>query len=338
MLTGSCNLTVSSADTGKRLDSYLAETVEGWSRARLARLIDDGNVLVNDREAKASYKVRTGDRIDVELTELPATEFQPEDIPLDIVYEDECLAVINKPAGMVVHPGTGVSGGTLANAIAWHFKSEPPAVAGGLMQPKENSAQARAQLQPPATAGGSDRIGIVHRLDKDTSGLIVVAKDEQTAEALSKQFHDRDVEKSYVALVHGVIEGDSGKIDTPIARDRHNRVKMAVSKNGRSALTRWKVKQRFDKFTLLDVEIKTGRTHQIRVHLASVNHPVVGDDTYNAGRDKTVADTNIKKAIAELGRFFLHSARLAFTHPETGERLSFTAELPEELSEFLNLL
>jgi 23S rRNA pseudouridine1911/1915/1917 synthase len=319
MLLSTLNLTVDSNDAGKRLDSWLAEKIEGWSRSRISRLIEDGDVLVNDREAKPSYKMRSGDRIDVELAELPATEFQPENIPLDIVHEDDYLAVINKPAGMVVHPGAGVSGGTLANAIAYRFRV--PALVG-----------------PPPEGGTQNRIGIVHRLDKDTSGLIVVAKDEQTAEALSKQFHDREVEKSYVALVHGVMEQNSGKIEAPVARDRHSRTKMAVSKNGRNALTLWRVANRFDKFTLLDVEIKTGRTHQIRVHLASINHPVVGDETYNAGRDKTVADPAIKKAIADLGRFFLHAERLAFAHPKTGEQMQFVRELPTELREFLTLL
>ena len=312
-------LNVPPEDAAVRLDTFLASKIDGWSRSRLSRLIEDGDVLVNDHDAKASYKVRQGDRIDVELTELPATEFQPENIPLDIVYEDDYLAVINKPAGMVVHPGAGVSGGTLANAIAYRFRV--PALAG-----------------PPPEGGTQNRIGIVHRLDKDTSGLIAVAKDEQTAEALSKQFHDREVEKSYAALVHGVIERESGKIDAPIARDRHNCIKMAVSKTGRSALTLWRVAQRFDRFTLLDVEIKTGRTHQIRVHLASINHPVVGDETYNAGRDKTVADPQVKSAIADLGRFFLHAERLAFIHPHTREQMEFIQPMPKELEQFLNLL
>lgn len=302
------------SDVGTRLDTFLAGKIEGWSRSRLARLVEDDDVLVNGRVAKLSYKVRSGDEIEVELTELPATEFVPEDIPLDIVYEDDHLAVINKPAGMVVHPGAGVSSGTLANAVAHHFSL-------------------LTRHSPLAT-----RLGIVHRLDKDTSGLIVVAKDEQTAEELSRQFHDREVGKSYVALVHGVAENNTGKIDRPIARDRRNRLKMTVSETGRSALTLWKVRQRFDKFTLLDIEIKTGRTHQIRVHLASINHPVVGDTTYNTGRDTHVADANVKKAIAALGRFFLHAERLAFTHPKTGERMQFAQPLPAELSDFLLLL
>ncbi|MFL6373203.1 MAG: RluA family pseudouridine synthase [Pyrinomonadaceae bacterium] len=302
---------VTAEDAGERLDAFLASHVDGWSRSRLKRLIDDADVLVNGEKAKASYKLREGDEIEVDLVELPPTEFTPEDIPLNIVYEDEFLALINKPAGMIVHPGAGITGGTLANALAHHFS----------LVPHPSSLVARP--------------GIVHRLDKDTSGLIVVAKDEQTAEELSRQFHDREVEKSYIALVHGVLDEDSGTIDSPLARDKHNRTRMRVAAHGRAALSLWEVKQRFDKFTLLEVEIKTGRTHQIRVHLASINHPVVGDETYNAGRDKTVADLSIRKAIADLGRFFLHAERLAFTHPKTGDRLEFSQQLAEELEQFL---
>ncbi len=305
---------ISATDAGKRLDAYLAEKVDGWSRSRLKRLIDDGDVLVNEREVKASYKVRENDEIEVELTELPATLFEPENIPLDIIYEDEYLAVVNKPAGLVVHPGAGVSGGTLANAIAWHFKFQI------------------------SNFKSEDRIGIVHRLDKNTSGLMVVAKNEQIAEELARQFHDREVEKSYIALVHGQIEQSNGTIDAPIARDKHNRLKMRVSQTGRNALSLWKVKQRFEKFTLLDVEIKTGRTHQIRVHLASINHPVVGDATYNEGRDNTVAETRVRNAIRSLERFFLHAKRLSFTHPVTKERQMFTVKLAPELSDFLERL
>jgi 23S rRNA pseudouridine1911/1915/1917 synthase len=336
----SSSLTLHSSidDASKRLDAFLAEKIDGWSRSRLQRLIDDGDVLVNGREAKSSYKLRAGDVVEVELTELPATYFEPEDIPLDIVFEDEHLAVINKPAGMVVHPGAGVTSGTLANAIAYHFSPQ-----------RRRDAEESIQQSSPPYDGGVDaasadgvalsyRIGIVHRLDKDTSGLIVVAKDEQTAEELSRQFHDRKVEKHYVALVHGSPDNNSGKIDAPIARNKHNRLRMKVAPSGRSALSLWKVRKRYDKFTLLDVEIKTGRTHQIRVHLASVNHPVVGDEIYNEGRDNTVADINVRNAIRSMGRFFLHAERLAFTHPKIKERLEFTQPLPNELTEFLLIL
>src|SRR5215204_2046755 len=200
-------LTVAEADQGKRLDAFLAERIEGWSRSRLQRQIENGDVLVNEKESKPSYKLRTGDEIDIDLTEEPAARFEPENIPLDIVYEDEYLAIINKPAGIVVHPGAGIQSGTLANAIAWHSQSEPPALAGG------QDDEPKSTNWPPAHAGGSDRVGVVHGLDKDTSGLIVVAKDEQTHEALGEQFRLRKVFKSYVALVHGSPRDNSGTID-----------------------------------------------------------------------------------------------------------------------------
>jgi 23S rRNA pseudouridine1911/1915/1917 synthase len=301
----------SSLEAGKRLDAFLAEQIDGWSRSRLQRLIENGDVLVNEKEVKASYKVRESDEIDVDLTEEPAATFKPENIPLDIVYEDEYLAVINKPAGMIVHPGAGAQNGTLANAIAWHFEIGSP------------------------QSAIRNRIGIVHRLDKDTSGLIVVAKDEQTHEGLAEQFRTRKVFKSYVALVHGNPRENTGTIDRPIARDRWHRTKMTVAANGRHALSIWKVRQRFEKFALMDVEIKTGRTHQIRVHLASINHPVVGDGTYNEGRDNTIADHEIKRAVETLNRFFLHAEKLSFTHPVSQERLEFSQPIPAELEELL---
>ncbi|MBL8122629.1 MAG: RluA family pseudouridine synthase [Blastocatellia bacterium] len=317
-------LSAETIDKGKRLDAFLAGRIEGWSRSRLQKLIENGDVLVNGKEAKASYKLREGDEIDVDLTEEPVARFEPEDIPLDIVFEDEFLAVINKPAGMVVHPGAGVRSGTLANAIAHHFKFNIP-----------DSKLSESGTWDP---GSGIRVGIVHRLDKDTSGLILVAKDEQTHETLAEQFRDRTVQKKYVALVHGNIAENSGKIERPIARDRWHRTKMTVAANGRHALSLWKVRERFEKFTLLEVDIKTGRTHQIRVHLASINHPVVGDATYNEGRDNTIANAEVRKAIEKLNRFFLHSQRLTFTHPNTGERLTFTSELPTELAQLLKLL
>ena len=308
------NFQAGAEDAGKRLDAFLSEKIENWSRSRLQKLIDEGDVSVNENPAKSSYKLRAGDEIEVELIELPAENFEPQNIPLDVIYEDESLAVINKTAGMVVHPGAGVSDGTLANAIAYHFN----------FQTSDSKFQ--------------NRVGIVHRLDKDTSGLIVVAKNEETHEKLSEQFRNREVFKSYVALVHGEISEKSGAIDQPIAREKHNRTKMSVRKHGRHAVSLWKVRKRFEKFTLLNVEIKTGRTHQIRVHLAFINHPVVGDETYNSGRDKTVKDLTIRQAISSLNRFFLHAERLSFTHPLTEEKLEFYAPLPEELKNLLALI
>ena len=321
-------------ESGRRLDTFLAEKIEGWSRSRLQRLIEDGDVMVNERPSKPSYKLRENDEVEVELIEAPAMRFEPEDIQLDIVFEDEFLAVINKPAGMVVHPGAGVPSGTLANAIAWHFRSEPQASADSRLT-TGNYADHISSAEPPAHASGSDRVGIVHRLDKDTSGLIVVAKSEEIHEALGEQFRNREVHKSYVALVHGIPRENKGTIDRAIARDRWHRTKMTVAANGRSALSLWKVRERFEKFTLLDVEIKTGRTHQIRVHLASINHPVVGDATYNEGRDNTIADAAVKRAVKNLDRVFLHAEKLAFTHPKTAERMSFHADVPTELAALL---
>lgn len=308
------NFQIESENAGKRLDAFLSEKIENWSRSRLQKLIDDGEVSVNENPAKPSYRLRAGDEIEVELAELAAETFEPENIPLEIVYEDESLAVINKPAGMVVHPGAGVPNGTLANAIAYHFN----------FQVSDSKFE--------------NRVGIVHRLDKDTSGLIVVAKTEEIHEKLSEQFRNREVYKSYVALVHGEIAEKSGTIDQPIAREKHNRTKMSVRKHGRNAVSLWKVRKRFEKFTLLNVEIKTGRTHQIRVHLSFINHPVVGDETYNSGRDKTVKDPKTRQTIAELKRFFLHAERLAFTHPLTEEKMDFYVPLPEELKNLLALI
>lgn len=305
-----------SEDAGKRLDAYLAENIDGWSRSRLQRLIENEDVLVNETAVKPSYKVRDKDEIEVDLVEVPVARFEPEDIPLDIVFEDEFLAVINKPAGMVVHPGAGVQSGTLANAIAFHFGSK---------------------VQTPPSKD-QDRVGIVHRLDKDTSGLIVVAKTDEVHEALSEQFRERQVYKSYVALVHGSPDTNTGKIEASIGRNKHNRLRMKVATHGRSALSLWKVRKRYAKFTLLDVEIKTGRTHQIRVHMGYINHPVVGDEIYNEGRDNTVADTNARNAIKSMGRFFLHAEKLSFTHPVTKEKRDFSVPLPPTLLNFLEML
>jgi 23S rRNA pseudouridine1911/1915/1917 synthase len=304
---------VSEADAGTRLDAFLASRVENVSRTLLKRAIEDGDVLVGGRASKPSHKLRAGERVEVEeIPAPPAAELTPEDIPLDIVYEDAEVVVVNKPAGMVVHPAAGVHSGTLANALAYHFK----------------------QL----SEGGSLRPGVVHRLDRDTSGLVVVAKTAHAHENLAEQFRARTVFKSYAALVHGIVKEDKGKIEQPIARDPRNRTRMAVVRGGRAALSLWKVRKRFERFTLLDVEIKTGRTHQIRVHLAWIKHPVVGDEVYGMGRDKTVVDPKTRQAIAALGRQFLHAERLGFHHPRTGEWMSFNAPLPRELAELIEKL
>ena len=316
-----------SDDAGTRLDAFLADRIEGWSRSRIQRLITDGDVLVNDKTVKSSYKVQANDEIEVELAEIIVAKFEPEDIPLDIVYEDEYLAVINKPSGMVVHPGAGVPNGTLANAVAFHFGINNVEIEFAADVDDHEKIQ---KLK--------SRIGIVHRLDKDTSGLIVVAKNEEIHEALSAQFRDREVYKSYIALVHGIPRETSGKIEAHIARNKHNRLRMKVATSGRYALSLWKVRQRFEKFTLLDVEIKTGRTHQIRVHLAYKNFPIVGDEIYNEGRDKTVSNLDVRRGLEKLGRFFLHAEKLSFKHPKTGEKMEFVQPLPPDLTDFLSTL
>jgi 23S rRNA pseudouridine1911/1915/1917 synthase len=302
---------VAAGNEGERLDAFLAEQIKGWSRARLQRLIEDADVLVNGHAVKSSYKLHLNDEIEVELTPSPSATFAPENIPLDIVYEDDELIVVNKPAGIVVHPAAGVMSGTLANALAFHF-------------------------QQLSTSGGAARPGIVHRLDKGTSGLMVVAKTESAHENIADQFRDREIFKSYVALVHGQVEKRTGQIDQPIARDRGNRTRMAVVRGGRPALSIYRVRKRFERFTLLNVELKTGRTHQIRVHLAWLKHPVVGDEAYGTGRDKTIPDHKVRTEVAKLGRQFLHAEQLGFRHPKTGEAMKFTAELPAELLAILH--
>ncbi len=306
-------LAVLGTDAGQRLDTFLAAHIEGWSRARLQRLIEDADVLVNGLVAKSSYKLHANDQIEVELTPSPSTAFAPENIPLDIVFEDDDLIVVNKPAGMVVHPAAGADAGTLANALAYHF----------------------AQLSNTA---GAARPGIVHRLDKGTSGLLVAAKTESAHENLADQFRAREVFKSYVALVHGHVEKKTDQIDQPIARDPRNRIRMAVVRGGRPALSIYRVRKRFDRFTLLEIELKTGRTHQIRVHLAWLKNPVVGDDVYGGGRDKTVNDAQVRAQISRLGRQFLHAEQLGFRHPRTGKKVRFSAQPPDDLRHLLEIL
>ncbi|HEY8185823.1 MAG TPA: RluA family pseudouridine synthase [Pyrinomonadaceae bacterium] len=303
---------VSESESGTRLDAYLAAQIDDWSRVRLQRLIDAGEVLVNGNLVKPSYRVSAKDKVEVELTPAPTSNFSPENIPLEIVFEDDSVIVINKPAGLVVHPAAGVHSGTLANALAYHFQ----------------------QL----SNAGSIRPGIVHRLDKDTSGLLVVAKTESAHENLSDQFRAREVFKNYVALVHGVVKEASGRIEQPIARDPRNRTRMAVVPGGREALSLYRIRRSYNAFTLLDVELKTGRTHQIRVHLSWLKHPVIGDELYGGGRDNNVQDVQLRAQIRKLKRQFLHAEQLGFRHPHTGEQLSFVAPLPEELGQLLENL
>jgi len=308
----SLSFTVSESDAGTRLDAYLAKHINNWSRARLQRLIEAGDVLVNSKPGKTSYKVSTDDEIEVELTPPPESNFTPENIPLEIVFEDDHVIVINKPPGLVVHPAAGVHSGTLANGLAFHFQ----------------------QL----SNAGSMRPGIVHRLDKDTSGLLVVAKTESDHENLADQFRAREVFKSYIALVYGVVKQPTGSIEQPIARDPRNRTRMAIVAGGRGALSLFRIRRSYGAFTLLDVELKTGRTHQIRVHLAWLKHPVVGDEVYGSGRENNVQDVQLRARIRKMNRHFLHAEQLSFCHPQTGEQMRFIAPLPAELTQFLAAL
>jgi 23S rRNA pseudouridine1911/1915/1917 synthase len=311
--TNTLSFAVSETDAGARLDAFLTGHIQGWSRARLQRLIEEQDILVNGKPAKPSYKLRTADEIEVELAPAPGSNFTPENIPLEIIFEDDDLIVINKTAGLVVHPAAGVHSGTLANALTYHF-------------------------QQLSTRAGRVRPGIVHRLDKDTSGLLVVAKTESAHENLADQFRAREVFKSYVALVYGMVKQESGRIEQPIARDPRNRTRMAVVPGGRGALSLFKVRRSYDLFTLLDVELKTGRTHQIRVHLSWIKHPVVGDELYGGGRENNLQDVKIRAQIRKLNRQFLHAEQLGFRHPKTSEPMQFTAPLPAELTQLLEEL
>lgn len=309
-------ISVAAEDAGKRLDQFLATRLDSISRARVQEMITEGKVLVNDSPAKPSLKLRGGERISVlgEAHRAPLKAIA-EEIPLDIVYEDDDLAVINKPAGMMVHAGAGASDdarnrGTLVNALLHHMASL-------------------------SKVSGDLRPGIVHRLDKETSGLIVVAKNDDAHRKLSAQFAAREVKKQYVALVHGWVKKDSGTLAQSISRDPVRRMKMTARlEGGRAAVTHYRVARRLDtrfgKFTLLDVKIDTGRTHQIRVHVVAMGHPVVGDTMYGAP-----AQARGKSAVIVLKRNFLHAAELEFAHPKTGKSIALKSELPEELQDFL---
>jgi 23S rRNA pseudouridine1911/1915/1917 synthase len=305
-------LSVIADHAGLRLDSFLASHLKDISRTRVQHSIQDGDILVNQHVSKPGYRLRDGDQIEIDLPEPPPVELIPEAIPLSIILEDDDLIVVNKPAGMVVHPGAGIESGTLANALVHHFNTL-------------------------SNVAGRIRPGIVHRLDKDTSGLLVVAKNDLAHQRLSDQFRERQVFKLYIALVYGRTSKEHGEIEARIGRGTHNRTRMAVLKGGagRPAHTIYEVAHRYQDFTLLKVQIKTGRTHQIRVHLAHIGHPVVGDMNYGGGRINSIGNVTTKRAVQSLGRQFLHSTELAFNHPRTGDRLEFTSPLPPELAAFL---
>lgn len=296
-------------DAGARLDRWLAERLPDLSRARLQSLIEEGRVLVDGHPAKASARVKAGQRFSVEVPAAVAAVPRPQDIPLTVVHEDSHLLVLDKPAGLAVHPGAGRAEGTLVNALLHHVRDL-------------------------SGVGGVLRPGIVHRLDRGTSGLLVVAKDDATHRALAAQFASRTVEKEYLALVLGVPAPREGRINAAIGRHPQQRKRMAVrARGGREALTTWRVEEALDGAALLRVRIHTGRTHQIRVHLASIGHPIAGDREYGGARTPPSRRARSREVIASLARPALHAARLVFTHPVSGERLAFESALPEDLRE-----
>jgi 23S rRNA pseudouridine1911/1915/1917 synthase len=302
-------LTIPDDSAGQRLDKFLASVLGTHSRSQIQRLVADGRVQVAGRTAKSNQSVKAGQVVTVEVPEPVASAVDAEDLPLGIIYEDRDLVVVDKPAGMVVHPAAGHAGGTLVNALLHHVRDL-------------------------SGIGGEQRPGIVHRLDRGTSGLMVVAKHDASHDELARQFHDREVDKEYVALVWGTVQAGR-RIDEPIGRDAADRKKMSArARRSRAAVTRIVGAEHFGRvLTLARVAIHTGRTHQIRVHLSAIGHPVVGDSLYGGVRRRIPGDL---RAIARLERPFLHAARLAFQHPGDGRRLEFTSALPADLQRVLD--
>ncbi|MBI3941104.1 MAG: RluA family pseudouridine synthase [Acidobacteria bacterium] len=307
------HLVVAETDTGIRLDRFLAQNLPDYSRTYFSRRIEGGDVAVNGRiELRCRQAVQAGDRVDVDFPVIQPAAVRPEELPLDILFEDDWLAVVVKPAGLAVHPGAGRKSGTLANALAHHFN--------------------RLSRRDP------QRPGIVHRLDRDTSGLLVIAKSERAHHRLARQFQQRLVEKYYLALAYGSGLQAHGRIEAPIGRHPVHRTRMAVIRSGRPALTQYDVLERFHGFIYLRISLKTGRTHQIRVHLSHLNHPVVGDAVYGKGRLQTLPNKQIQACLQQLNRLFLHATLLEFSHPVTGQRMRFESPLPQDLEGTLNFV
>ena len=290
-------------EVGKRIDSYLSNKDNEISRVAVQRLIKNDKILVNGKSTKASYKVQENDNIKVEEEKPKEISLKPQDIPVEIIYEDKDINVVDKPEGMVVHPANGNPDGTLVNSLMSICKDSLSGI------------------------GGEIRPGIVHRLDKDTSGVIVVAKNDKAHINLSEQIKNHKVEKTYIALVKGVVKANEATIDMPIGRSTKDRKKMAVTKTGKNAITHFKVIKRFHNYTLLEVKIETGRTHQIRVHLSQIGYPIVGDTTYSNGKN----EWGIKGQC-------LHAKSLKFKHPITGKEMFLEAKMPEYFEEVINEL
>lgn len=304
-------VTVPDDSAGARLDRFLVSVIASHSRSQIQRLIETGAVKVDGRAAKSNLTVKAGQTVIVEVPELLEAAIEPEALDITIVYQDADLVVVDKPAGMVVHPAAGHTSGTLVNALLHHVKDL-------------------------SGVGGERRPGIVHRLDRGTSGLMVVAKHDVAHDALARQFRDREIEKEYIALVWGVVQAGR-RIDAPIGRDPENRKKMSArSRRSREAVTRIVRTEHLNPVvTLAQIAIHTGRTHQIRVHLSAIGHPIVGDALYGGIRRRVPGDI---RAVTHLKRPFLHAARLAFKHPSDGRGMEFTSELPQDLQDVLDAL
>ncbi len=299
-------------DLGNRLDRFLQHHLPERSRAQIQGLIQTGQVLIGGSPCKSGYRIKGGEEIRVRPVSPAPSALEAEPIPLEIVYEDDDLAVVDKRAGMVVHQGAGVRTGTLVNALLYRFRTL-------------------------SEAGGGERPGIVHRLDKHTSGLMVVARNDFSHHRLARQFQTRQVTKKYIALVHGAVQRETGEIRSAIGRDRVRRIRMTTrTRQARPAHTAYRVLERFPRLTLLELNLKTGRTHQIRVHLSSEKHPVVGDTLY--GAPVRILAGEPQRPLPRLGRNFLHAAFLKFHHPRQLTPLEFSSPLPEELQRFLEHL
>lgn len=293
---------VSEDSKNLRLDVFLSKYFEDKSRSYLQNLIEEGNVKVNEKLKKSNYKLKAGEKVDILIPEPIGLDVEPEDIPLDIVYEDNDVIVVNKPQGMVVHPAAGVYNGTLVNALLSHCKDL-------------------------SGINGVARPGIVHRIDKDTSGVLVIAKNDNSHNKLAEQFKDHSMTRSYVALVEGILKKDEGTIDAPLGRHPVERIKIAVIKDGRRAVTHYKVLERFNNNTLVECVLETGRTHQIRVHMCHIGHPLVGDPVYGH-----------KKQRFNLKGQMLHAKKLGFIHPSTGKYMEFQSDLPDYFSKVIGIL
>jgi len=311
----SFSLRITAKDQGKRLDQFLSKTNLNLSRSQAKNLIGKHHIFLNQKSTKPSIHIKAGDTVSGNLPEPSPLFLKPEPLPLTILYEDPSIIIIDKPSGMVVHPAYGNPSGTLVNALLYHCKDLTGI--NGILRP-----------------------GIVHRLDKDTSGVMVVAKEDEAFRHLSKQFKNRTVKKAYSAIVYGRFGQDGGLIDSAIGRHPTERKRMSTrTKKGRTAITRWKKVEEFDSATLLEIFPQTGRTHQIRVHLSSIGHPILGDPLYGRkGRPGAIHDRVLKECVKRMNRQALHAHRLEFTHPRTGERVQFIAPIPEDMSNVLSFL